>query len=139
MGLVLVFDRRRLLATGEGEGEAKRRSKEDRTPARPLPTQGDLSFLPIRKSVYLFQKGPIFSILFRYERQDGEEDLVACGTAGTCGIGEKKTISFEQNHPLTRSFYGSPPPPSALTGGSDVRGTVDPIRVRKIFNYFRSL
>ena len=53
----------------------------------------------------------------------------------------RKKILFGRNFLEHIISMGLPfvPPPSALTGGSSVRGTAGPIWVRKGFNYFLSL
>ena len=55
-------------------------------------------------------------------------------------VKKKSTFFLLERSPIC-DFYESPPlpPPSALTREFDVRGMTDPIWMRKVFNYFRSL
>jgi len=58
-------------------------------------------------------------------------------TTGTREDEASKKFSFQQKHLLTHNFYGSTLCSTSLH--LDVRGMVDLIRVRNIFNFFRYL
>ena len=91
------------------------------------------------------EANPKYELRSWHSRGEGKGTLTGFGT-GTHACRRasgrvRKKLSFWQKHTPTRSFYGSPPPPTSLgpESGFGVRGTVGPVWVRKVFNCFRSL